>query len=202
MTRAVVVMYNLDGVAQDAYQKLHSAWDSVQNAGGTWHINEAAAVLDRKYHAGASNVVKRKTINIRKGEPPIVKTNVEIVIVPAGRQLLAFMPDRLLVFDGGNVAGIDYGNVNLVVTQRQFIEDETPPGDAKIVGFSWRYVNKNGGPDRRFANNAQLPVALYEELHLKSSSGLNELFQCSRLEVGKSIQEALAELVSIASEKK
>jgi len=202
VARAVVLMYNLDDAAQQAYGRLHAAFESIQAAARVWHVNAAAVVRDRKYHAGASNVLNREAITVRKGEPPILKTNVEVVLLAAGRQLLAFLPDRLLIFERRGVASIDYKNLNLQVQQTRFIEDQAPPPDAKIVGTTWRYVNKSGGPDRRFANNPQLPIALYEEIHLQSASGLNELFQCSRLEVGNAVREAIEGIAKIANERK
>jgi hypothetical protein len=36
------------------------------------------------------------------------------------------------------------------------------------------------GPDRRFGNNRKLPICLYAEIDLKSSSGLNDRINCSR----------------------
>jgi hypothetical protein len=61
----------------------------------------------------------------------------------------------------------------------RFVEDGRVPSDAKIVGHTWRHPNKNGGPDRRFTNNVQLPVCAYEEMLFSSKSGLNELVQVS-----------------------
>jgi len=48
------------------------------------------------------------------------------------------------------------------------------PSDAQVVGRTWQYVNKKGGPDRRFNNNPEIPIALYEEGHFGSTTGLNE----------------------------
>jgi hypothetical protein len=198
VARAVVVMYDLDDAATEAYGQLHGAFETLQAAGRLWHIEGSANVHDRKYHAGAGSVIRRQAVAVRKGQPPILKTNVEAVLLQAGRQLLAFMPDRVLVFDGSTVGGFEYKNLRVEVGQTKFIEDGTPPSDAKIVGTTWRYVNKDGGPDRRFANNRQLPVALYEEMSLRSGSGLNELFQCSRLGVGGALQSAVAGIARIA----
>lgn len=198
VARAVVVMYDLDDEAGEAYGQLHGAFEALQAAERLWHVEAAAKVRDKKYHAGAGNVVKRRAVAVRKGQPPILKTNVEAVLLQAGRQLLAFMPDRVLVFDGSAVGGLEYENLRVEVGQSRFIEDGTPPSDARIVGTTWRYVNKGGGPDRRFANNRQLPMALYEELSLRSGSGLNELFQCSRLGVGGALQSAVAGIARIA----
>ncbi|WP_462388382.1 hypothetical protein [Acidovorax sp. Q11] len=55
----------------------------------------------------------------------------------------------------------------------RFIEDGSPPRDAQVIDRTWRYVNKKGGPDKRFKNNRELPVCLYDELQLSSSTGLN-----------------------------
>jgi len=198
VARAVVVMYDLDNAVREAYGQLHDAFDALQAAGRLWHIEASANVHDRKYHAGASSVINRKAVSVRKGQPPILKTNVEAVLLQAGRQMLAFMPDRVLVFDGSAVGGLEYGNLGVEVSQTRFIEDGAPPSDAQIVGSTWRYINKSGGPDRRFANNPQLPVALYEELSFRSGSGLNERFQCSRIGVGGALQTAVAGIASLA----
>jgi hypothetical protein len=126
VTRAVVLMYDMDDAAQEACSQFHAAFETLQVAARVWHVSAAAAVRDRKYHAGAGNVVKRTPINIRIGEPPILKTNVDAVLIPAGHQLLAFMPDRLLVFERGAVAGIDYRNLTIDVIQTRFIEEDPP----------------------------------------------------------------------------
>ena len=41
-------------------------------------------------------------------------------------------------------------------------------------------MNKSGGPDRRFKDNRQLPICLYGELELSSTSGLNTVIMYSK----------------------
>lgn len=67
---------------------------------------------------------------------------------------------------------------------------EGVPVDATVVGQTWKYVNKKGTPDKRFKDNKQLPVALYEEVHLTSATGLNEVLQVSRTGAGKALESA------------
>lgn len=74
---------------------------------------------------------------------------------------------------------------------RDLFEEGTLPHDAKVVDRTWQYVNKNGGPDRRFNNNRELPVCLYEDLKLSSASGLNELLQVSALGHGDDLKNAV-----------
>ncbi len=64
----------------------------------------------------------------------------------------------------------------------RFQEEEGVPSDSKVVAQAWAKANKNGGPDRRFANNYQIPVAAYAHLKLKSESGLWEEFHFSNVE--------------------
>ncbi len=38
--------------------------------------------------------------------------------------------------------------------------------DAKVVGQTWLYLNKDGSPDRRYTNNRQVPIVEYGEFTL------------------------------------
>jgi hypothetical protein len=76
----------------------------------------------------------------------------------------------------------------------KFIEDERVPSDTTIVDHTWRYVNKSGGPDRRFVTNRQIPVCLYRELSLQSEGGLNCKFQFSNPAAADSLYKVVEAL--------
>ena len=73
-----------------------------------------------------------------------------------------------------------YGNLDVETQTIRFIESEWQPPEAPVVGSTWRYVNKNGGPDRRFNDNRQVPILHYDEIRLRSPSGLSEALQVSK----------------------
>jgi hypothetical protein len=50
----------------------------------------------------------------------------------------------------------------------------------KLLVNTWRFVNRDGGPDRRFKNNQKIPWCRYDELQLRSASGLAAAFMCSK----------------------
>lgn len=50
------------------------------------------------------------------------------------------------------------------------------------MDYTWRFVNKKGGPDRRFNNNRQLPIAQYGFIQLQSQSGMNIHLNASSVE--------------------
>jgi hypothetical protein len=123
-----------------------------------------------------------------------VKSNVDVPLIPVGRQTLAFMPDRLLVFDRNGVGAVSYPALEMEVTQSAFIESESVPGDTVVVDHTWRYVNKSGGPDKRFKDNRQIPICSYERMHFRSSTGLNEVVQLSRPGAGEPFSVAIRKL--------
>jgi hypothetical protein len=133
-------------------------------------------------------------ISLRSGGPPGIKTNIQVPAIPAGRQTLYFFPDRVLVFEGSSVGVIEYNELRLEPTNVRFIELGRLPPDAEVVDHTWKYVNKKGGPDRRFKDNRQLPVALYGEMWMRSTSGLNNALQTSNKEAPQHFAEGIASL--------
>jgi len=200
LRKTTVILYDLEPDAEAAYTKLHEAFRALRSCSCSWHIEARGEVRDRKYHAGASGVVQRKKVSLTTGAPPFVKTNVEVPLIPVGKQVLAFMPDRLLVFESASVGAISYSALNLDVTESRFVEDEAVPQDATVVGRTWRYVNKKGGPDRRFKDNREIPICAYEQIHLSSKTGLNEIIQLSRQGASSALQKALSALQGLRAD--
>lgn len=197
MRKSVVLYYNLEQDAEAAFQHIHDAFSQLRNADGAWHIDASGKVEDKKHHAGADAVVRRKETSPSKGVPPFVKTNIEAPVLPAGRQTLYFFPDCVLVYDRAGVGAVSYAGLELAVGPTKFIERNTMPRDAQVVGRTWKYVNKKGGPDKRFRDNRELPIALYEEVHFTSTTGLDELFNFSRSGVGTMLKQAVTELATV-----
>lgn len=198
LAKTTVLLYELEPEAEAAYQRVHDAFDELAACSGTWHVEAEGAVSDRKRHAGASSVIRRTRTTLAKGEPPFVKTNLSLPSIPVGRQTLWFFPDRLLVFEPGGVGAVAYGQIRIERVTTRFIEDGTVPHDSQVVGHTWKYVNKKGGPDKRFKDNRELPIALYEDIHFTSASGLNELMQVSKNGAGASLEAALRAISEVA----
>jgi len=189
--KTTIIFYDIDEQAEQEIQQFYNAFEQLMNCKMAWHVAAQAAVRDRKYHAGASSVVKRTKIKIEYRTPSHMKTNVKVPSVPAGKQVLYFFPDRILVYEGKRVGGLSYMNLSIVQRGQRFIEDGVVPKDGMVVDHTWRYVNKSGGPDKRFKNNRQLPVLLYSDISFSSSTGLNELIELSRQGAGVELIQQL-----------
>lgn len=144
-----------------------------------WRIVQTSKVIDRKYAAGASNTVNRTACKAAVKPPFPFKANLEIASFKAKKETLIFLPDKLFIMQKSKIGALNYSDIISSSHTTQFIESEGVPKDSQVVGQTWKYVNKSGGPDRRFKDNRQLPICLYGELELSSTSGLNTVIMYS-----------------------
>ena len=61
---------------------------------------------------------------------------------------------------------VDIDDVSVEFGSTNFIETSAVPSDAKILSYTWKYMNKNGGPDKRYNDNYKIPLVNYAELEL------------------------------------
>jgi hypothetical protein len=200
--RATVLFYDLDQTSEQTFSSFSNGLTQLASSAGKWRIDATGKVLNRKYHAGASNIVERKPLQLGVGPFSKVRCNLDVPYIVAGTSHFYFCPDRLFVVSGRKVAAVGYGDIQFRNRSTRFIEDEAVPKDAIVVDRTWKYVNKSGGPDRRFKNNRQLPVVSYEELALTSASGLNEHFQFSKPGVVINFCQAASSLKMLGSLRK
>lgn len=194
LTKSVVMFYSLTPGTESAFEQVRDALIRLRNCGGIWRIDARGDVYDARYHAGAGYLIRRTAVRIFEGQPSYVKANIDVPCLPVGPNKLYFFPDRILVFGQGQVGAISYRDLSIVATDKRFIEDGYVPHDTRVVGQTWQYVNKNGGPDRRFKNNRQLPICLYEELWLNSPTGLSEIVQLSCLGLSEELNNSIGRL--------
>ena len=197
IAKTVVILYDFEPHVEAAFQRFTEWAQALASSARTWHVAASGHVYDRKYHAGASALVQRNVTTVRTAEPPFIRTNVPVLCIDAGRQTLYFLPDRLLVCGSSGVGAITYRSLEISASRQRFIESGGVPSDATVVDTTWQYVNKSGGPDRRFSVNPQIPICLYDELVLRTASGLHEVVQVSRSGIGDGFVAAVRHLGSV-----
>jgi hypothetical protein len=179
--RTTEIKYDLDPHYGQMFSRMLAGFEQLRKSHRLWMVETTSAVHNGKYHAGAASILTRKDITARLGSPSFLHLNIRLPILQAGKQSLYFLPDVVLVVQGNHVGAVSYSHLNIGCNSTQFIEDGSVPRDSEQVGTTWRYVNKSGGPDRRFSNNRQLPILRYAELKLQSTTGLNEAIQVSNV---------------------
>jgi len=193
--KTIQVDYEMDSGERTVWSELERALLAIGACRRVWQRTAERQVRERKYHAGASSVIRRDSVRIRRATPPYFKSNVPLVAMHVRGQTLYWTPRYVLVYQGSRVGLVRYRDVEVSLETTRFVEEEGVPGDARVVDRTWRYVNKSGGPDRRFSNNSEIPVCLYSEATLRSSAGLHVELMLSRVGAADALAPALAAIV-------
>lgn len=197
MKRLTVLFYEPDTCTARAFSAVVEA---AQRAGAQRlrSVIETSTYADSKYTAGATQGLKFGKSSSTVGQAPCVVANVDIPVLTSGRTTLAFFPDRVLAFQGKSVGAVSYADLTIKSFASLFIENESVPGDATVVEHTWQYVNKKGGPDRRFKNNRRLPVCRVNRLQLSSGRGLDVRLMASRDGTFDEFARAIQQLARVA----
>lgn len=191
-----IIFYDIDEENEARLQQFYDAFDEITKCKRKWYILSKNYNFDSKYNAGASSLVNRKDIIIANKVPKYIKTNVKIPCIPVGKQKLYFFPDKILIIEGKKVGALSYKNLGISVTNGNFIETEMKPWDGTVVDYTYKYVNKSGGPDRRFANNPRYPIMSYSYINFYGDNGFNECIMLSKQGVGNILKEQIEILQS------
>lgn len=167
--RRTTSLYYTD--TDERFASIQRACENLAEAQRVWYVEAEQQNWDWKRQAGAQSLGSRKQGRVGVINPPFISTNVDVCGVDAGNSKILFFPDAILVFQQGQYQSVPYKALSVAYTPTRFVEP-APPKDAEIIGYTWQYVNKNGGPDRRFSNNRQIPLALYGLIRVTLSSGV------------------------------
>jgi hypothetical protein len=207
----VQVDFAFGSEALEAYRALTAAHQRLSRSRKVWDVTSSVAI-DR--------VAQRTTANFRVTRAPISLNVANSGIVAscwaglgfgnANGEDIEIFPGFCLVCDrkgsSSDFAIVDLRDLQLEAAPAPFVETEEVPPDAKVVGHDWEKANKDGSRDRRFANNRQIPVALYGRITLRSPNGVHEAWMFSDHDAVQDfaacyrrLQQALAELARKAA---
>lgn len=189
--------FDLDEESERRFMALHDALERLAACERVWLVETEQKTRDWKRHAGVGALIKRQQVAPSETAPKGVTANVPIMCLPAGRQMLYFFPSGVVMYDRNGVGAVSYKNLKAETIGVKFTEMELVPADAPVLGQTWRYVNKQGGPDRRFRDNQEFPVLHYGGIMLTSETGLNELFYASNPAVLDPVKAALDSLAAM-----
>lgn len=181
--KSLEIYYTMDEDLKILYNKFLEFFKEFTTSSKVWQKTRAIRSNDVKYTSGASELIDRKSVkSISNDLKPMqnLKTNIPIPCIKLDGIELYFLPERLMLKKDKKYAAIFYRNIQISSTNVRFVESETAPRDAEIISYTWEYVNKRGGPDKRFANNRELPICRYSEYEFWSDAGLNEVIMTSR----------------------
>jgi hypothetical protein len=176
------IHYALDPNATERYAATQRAISSLASCNRVWVLNTSSSTSDFKRNAGAGTLITRRSTSVGTLTTKGFTTSLPISSVEANGMVFHFLPDQILLFSGNCYASIQYGQLSIDAKATRYIETEAVPNDSRQIDTTWRFVNKGGGPDRRFNDNRQIPVLQYGEVTLRTIAGLQVILQTSNVE--------------------
>jgi hypothetical protein len=180
----VELFYDIDEKVSALHDQFVQHFSELLQCSRVWQYLHSERTYDYKYTGGAGHTVNRQVLTrIAVNQPPssLFRTNVQVPFLGLINTSMFFFPERLIIKRGKQYAAIMYKNLQPGSGLTRFIESETLPADAEVVGSTWQYLNKDGSPDRRFNGNRELPICRYSEYTFQSAQGLNEKISTSKV---------------------
>jgi|SRR5579862_1160721 len=181
-THTQEIHYSLDPEATANFERIQKALACLGSCSRVWVLNTSAQTSDYKRNAGARTLITRRSASIGQLATKGFRSSVPISSIEANGTFFHFLPEQILILSGKRYGAISYAQLMISVQSTRFIEGEAVPSDSRQVDSTWRFVNKNGGPDRRFNNNRQIPILQYAEITLRTVAGLQVILQTSNVE--------------------
>ena len=197
----VVVFYDVNDEAAGRFQRLTDAFEQVTSCRNVWHVNaqgDVQTLHQWKANAGASAIVSRESATLSTDGPPVLATNISAPSIATAKRGVYLLPDRVLVRDGKSYADLPWDALEVRMRTTRFIEEAAVPSDSRVVGTTWKFVNKTGGPDRRYNNNRQLPVVEYGEVELLGRGNFRGIWQLSNPAAARAFHAAVTAMDGIA----
>ncbi|MBD5533764.1 MAG: DUF4236 domain-containing protein [Lachnospiraceae bacterium] len=170
--------YDIDDETKEKWNSVIDNLNVLKTSKKLWVIETSRFNSNIKINAGATRSIQRGVAKVRIIKPNHytgvkVKTGERSFLISSNKCKILFLPSEVLIKKGSKIVAYAYGDISIICSTTNFIEDGFISRDAEIIRYTWQYVNKNGTADKRYKNNRQLPVCRYGLLHLKAGNELN-----------------------------
>lgn len=191
----VRVRYEYDDFSRIQKDKIIQALDIIKSCSSVWQINDIYVNTNRRVNAGTGSSITRTKVKIEKEAPSFIRTSETCYHIKLKKEDLYILPDMMIVTVGKKLSSVDLMDLDFKFNAQQFVEEGPVPNDARVVRQTWKYVNNDGTPDRRYNGNRQLPVCLYGKIDIFTNSGMNMQFNVSDVQKTAKFCECLKDIL-------
>lgn len=179
---------------KSSYEDFCQKFEILLTSEKVWRVNSSERTSQIKSSAQCS--VTRSETSVGVGVFNYIKSKYDIPIINDRNVQLYFYPKFLIAATSpSSFSVIPYSSVPMNGHRTHFHEDKALPADSKHLGYTWKYVNKSGGPDKRFADNKQIPVMEYGDLTIEYAANSSR-FLFSNSDALIAFADSFAELKS------
>ena len=143
-----------------AYSRLCERFEALLSTEKIWLITDEVLTTQRKAFSNIS--IKRCEASIYVGVFNFLKSAFDIPVLDSGDARYYIYPKFIIkATDVCHFYVYPHDLGRLTTATVNYQESEARPVDAEFLKYTWQYVNKNGEPDKRYANNSRYPVFKY-----------------------------------------
>ena len=143
-----------------AYSRLCERFEALLSTDKIWLITDEVLTTQRKAFSNIS--IKRCEASIYVGVFNFLKSAFDIPVLDSGDTRYYIYPKFIIkATDVCHFYVYPHDLGRLTAATVNYQENEARPVDAEFLKYTWQYVNKNGEPDKRCANNSRYPVFKY-----------------------------------------
>lgn len=156
----------------DIYNEFVDLFNKIPKSEKIWYVDSIINNIERRKNAGAKTSTDLKNLSITYDAPFFMDTNIKCVNIKFSNDNLYILPDKILLYKQRKVRAVNLNTINLSLSTKNYVVYNDFASDSEILFYTWKYVNNNGSPDRRFKNNGQVPICRYGQLEINGPDAL------------------------------
>ncbi len=161
------------------YERLFEAWKLFFQSQKTYWVTYEQPEMYPKTNAGRSFALGKKNAKFRAKLPRYIKSASKHFTISAKGHSFIFFPGLLIIVLHGKIYAIKNCKIHIKQWTMDYPELNFAPKDALISGYTWKYANKNGSPDRRYNNNFSVPICKYGLAEIEADGLFSLRLMCS-----------------------
>jgi hypothetical protein len=190
----IEVDFGFDDATLNSYAAVVRAFEDLSVCQCIWAMTSVQSIDRARERTVATTAFGRTPVRFDFATPEIVKLSERAMRLnnASGQHLYLYPGFLMMRDDSADFALIEYRELQSEFAPCRFVEEQTVPSDATVVGETWKKANKDGSPDRRFKDNYSIPIVRYADLEFRTGAGLHEEFQFSDFDKASTFYEALS----------
>lgn len=197
---------SMDEQIESKFNELKRKFSDLQSTNRAYYISSQSYISNRvQQRTSASITVTRNIVDLCKSfENNFIITPYQpIILNTVGDGVLLLYPGFLVIiynnpeFNQNAIHVTKWKDISITNSTVNFHEEEGVPSDSEIVGYTWKYVNKNGSPDKRYSYNPKIPIVRYYELTIIVSNNASYCYHISSVNRGETFYNAFEDFKAV-----
>ncbi len=177
------------------FEELKKAFEKVKNNSKIWDVTNMEAKGELSF---LNEVMQIKPVVFSIENIEKIKSSVNPIYLENsnGGEIYIYPTFMVYIESKNQLDIIDFKDIKIEMFVEEF-KNTAQNNEFNIRDYTWKKVNKDGSPDKRYKNNYQIPIVETTFMRFSSAAGLNELYLFNSREEVLNFYLALNQLIGI-----